>query len=128
MTGVGAGAVELGGDPRTVVPPAERGETTIADRVVAKIASQAAREALGTLPRDAEPPHASVVVRHGHARVRVHVELDYPGDVGGRCARVRRRIVDRVRELAGMSVPEVVVQVERLHLAAHPDTPVGRPA
>ncbi|MGQ5227058.1 hypothetical protein ACW69C_26920 [Streptomyces sp. MN3] len=124
MTGVGAEAVELGGDPRSV-PPGERGETTIADRVVAKIASQAAREALGALPRDAEPPHASVVVRHGSARVRVHVELDYPGDMGGRCARVRRRIVERVHDLAGMSVPEVVVQVERLHLAAHPDTAGG---
>ncbi|MFJ7102260.1 Asp23/Gls24 family envelope stress response protein [Streptomyces albogriseolus] len=123
--GVATGAVELGGDPRTV-PPGERGETTVADRVVAKIASQAAREALGALPPDAEPPHASVVVRHGSARVRVHVELDYPGDIGGRCARVRKRIVDRVRDLTGMSVPEVVVQVERLHLAAHPDTVGGR--
>ncbi|CAL9399076.1 hypothetical protein [Streptomyces sp. enrichment culture] len=124
MTGVGAGAVELTGDPRTV-PPGERGQTTIADRVVAKIASQAAREAVGALPPDAGPPHANVVVRHGSARVRVHVELDYPGDIGGRCARVRRRIVDRVRDLAGLAVPEVVVQVERLHLAARPDT-VGR--
>ncbi|MEU4010993.1 Asp23/Gls24 family envelope stress response protein [Streptomyces pseudogriseolus] len=121
MTEVGAGAVELGGYPRTV-PPGARGETTIADRVVAKIASQAAREAVGALPRDAEPPHASVVVRHGSARVRVHVELDFPGDIGGRCARVRQRIVERVRDLAGMSVPEVVVQVERLHLGDRHDT------
>ncbi|MEV5332121.1 Asp23/Gls24 family envelope stress response protein [Streptomyces werraensis] len=125
MTGVGAGAGELTGDPRNV-PPAERGETTIADRVVAKIASRAAREAVGVLPPDAEPPHASVVVRHGSARVRVHVELEYPGDIGGRCARVRRRIVDRVRDLAGMAVPEVDVQVERLHLAARPGTVGGR--
>ncbi|MGA4962768.1 hypothetical protein [Streptomyces pseudogriseolus] len=125
MTAVGAGAVELGGDPRTV-PPGERGETTIADRVVAKIASQAAREAVGVLPRDAEPPHASVVVRHGSARVRVHVELDFPGDIGGRCSHVRRRIVERVRDLAGMSVPEVVVQVERLHLGDHLGTAGGR--
>ncbi|MDT6987994.1 hypothetical protein ACFSUJ_07295 [Streptomyces lusitanus] len=125
MTEVGAGAVELGGDPRTV-PPGERGETTIADRVVAKIASQAAREAVGALPRDAEPPHAHVVVRHGSARVRVHVELGFPGDIGGRCARVRRRIVERVRDLAGMSVPEVVVQVERLHLHDRHDAAGGR--
>lgn len=127
MTGVGTGVAEPAGDPRTV-PPGERGETRIADRVVAKIASQAAREAVGALPPDAAPPHASVVVRHGSARVRVHVELDYPGDIGGRCARVRRRIVDRVRDLAGMSVPEVVVEVERLHLAARPDTVGGRPS
>ncbi|MFI8206306.1 hypothetical protein [Streptomyces sp. NPDC085937] len=125
MTAVGTGVAEPAGDPRTV-PPGERGETTIADRVVAKIASQAAREAVGALPPDAAPPHASVVVRHGSARVRVHVELDYPGDIGGRCAAVRRQVVDRVRALADMAVPEVVVQVERLHLAVRPEAVGGR--
>ncbi|MEV0690176.1 hypothetical protein [Streptomyces sp. NPDC050388] len=100
------------------MPPSERGATRIADRVVAKIASQAAREALGPLPPDAEPPHATVVVhRDDTARVRVHVELGYPGDIGGRCGQVRRQVVERVSVLAGMQVPEVVVQVERLHLA-----------
>lgn len=100
------------------VAPGERGATRIADRVIAKIASQAAREAAGPLPPDAAPPHATVIVSHEAARVRVHIELDYPGDIGGRCARVRRRVVDRVRDLAGMHVPEVVVLVERLHVAA----------
>ncbi|MER6854758.1 hypothetical protein [Streptomyces pilosus] len=116
MTTVSTGAVAAGGGPAAVVA-GERGATRIADRVVAKIASQAAREAIGTLPPGASPPHASVVVRHDAARVRVHVELDYPGDIGGRCRQVRRSVVDRVRECAGMAVPEVVVQVERLHPA-----------
>ncbi len=44
--------------------PAERGATVIADLVVAKIAAQAAQEALGTLPPEAAPPHATVVVLH----------------------------------------------------------------
>ncbi|MFE9775889.1 hypothetical protein ACFYOV_30360 [Streptomyces sp. NPDC005931] len=117
MTPVGTGAGEPGGGSATV-PAGERGATRIADRVVAKIASQAAREAIGTLPPDASPPHATVVVHHDHARVRVHVELDYPGDIGGRCGQVRSRVVERVGTLAGMHVPEVVVQVERLHPAA----------
>ncbi|MEV7787307.1 Asp23/Gls24 family envelope stress response protein [Streptomyces sp. NPDC088106] len=117
MTAVSTGAVGLGGSPDAVVA-GERGATTIADRVVAKIASQAAREAVGTLPPGVAPPHASVVVRHDAARVRVHIELDYPGDIGGRCRQVRRQVVDRVRTLTGMSVPEVTVQVERLHPAA----------
>ncbi|MFB9465950.1 hypothetical protein [Streptomyces cinereospinus] len=122
----GAGAPPGAG---ATVPAGERGRTTIADRVVAKVAAQAAGEALGRLPRDAARPSATVVVRPqaagpgapgrpvDTARVRVHLELDYPGDIGSRCGRVRRQVVDRVGALVGMEVPEVVVQVERLHLA-----------
>lgn len=117
MTAVSTGAVELGGGPAAVAA-GERGATRIADRVVAKIATQAAREAIGTPAPGAAPPHASVVVHHDAARVRVHIELDYPGDIGGRCRRVRSHVVERVRALTGMAVPEVVVQVERLHPAA----------
>ncbi|MFI8892802.1 hypothetical protein [Streptomyces paradoxus] len=119
MTPVSTGAGELD-RPLTVVPPGERGATRIADRVVAKIASQAAREAVGTLPPDAGRPSASVVVHHEVAHVRVHVELDYPCDIGARCRTVRHHVVERVGDLVGMQVPEVVVQVERLHLAAAP--------
>ena len=117
LSAMNAGAGEPGGSPAGVAP-GERGALRIADRVVAKIASRAALEAVGTLPPDAAPPHATVVVHHGSARVRVQAELDYPGDIGGRCREVRRRVVERVSTLAGMRVPEVVVQVERLHLAA----------
>ncbi|MFC5722464.1 Asp23/Gls24 family envelope stress response protein [Streptomyces gamaensis] len=96
--------------------PAERGATRIADRVVAKLASQAAREALSaTAPEDSTPPYATVVVHDGAARVRVAVELDYPCDIAARCRAVRQRITERVRELADLSVPEVTVMVERLH-------------
>ncbi|GAA2277128.1 hypothetical protein GCM10010145_57630 [Streptomyces ruber] len=115
-----------------VVAPAERGATRIAERVVAKIAAQAAREALGSLPPEAAPPHAGVDVRprapapavagevpSAAVHVRVGLELDYPTDIGGRCAAVRRRVTERVEELAGMTVPEVAVRVERLH-PAHP--------
>ncbi|KOG33906.1 Asp23/Gls24 family envelope stress response protein [Streptomyces resistomycificus] len=114
MTYVSGGGAELRSAP-AAVPPGERGATRIADRVVAKIAGQAAREALGELSEDASPPYASVVVRHTAARVRVHLELDYPCDIGARCGRVRRHVVERVGALVGMEVPEVAVQVERLH-------------
>ncbi|WP_055491577.1 Asp23/Gls24 family envelope stress response protein [Streptomyces sp. TP-A0356] len=110
-----------------VVAPGERGATRIADRVVGKIAAQAAREALGPLPPDAVPPYATVVVLQapgsaraggtptGTACVRVSVELGYPCDIGGQCRAVRRRVAERVGALTGMDVPEVAVQVERLH-------------
>ncbi|KIF70469.1 hypothetical protein HY68_20845 [Streptomyces sp. AcH 505] len=97
------------------VAPAERGATAIADRVVAKIAAQAAREALDGVPDDAEPPHATVSVKHDTARVRIGVELDYPCDIGAQCGAVRHQVAERVHTLAGMEVPEVAVRVERLH-------------
>jgi uncharacterized alkaline shock family protein YloU len=99
------------------VAAGQRGATRIADRVVAKIAAQAAREALTAVPADGSPPHATVTVRHEAARVRVSVELDYPSDIGGQCGAVRRQVTERVKALAGMEVPEVAVQVERLHSA-----------
>ncbi|MFF2010362.1 hypothetical protein ACFVWY_14995 [Streptomyces sp. NPDC058195] len=93
----------------------ERGETRIADRVVAKIAAQAAKEAVDEPPEGGTAPRATVTVRRDTARVRVSLELGYPGDIGRQCGGVRRRVVERVRALAGMDVPEVTVQVERLH-------------
>ncbi|MCX4701859.1 hypothetical protein [Streptomyces sp. NBC_01373] len=125
MTSVSGGAAELR-RPAAVVPPGERGATRIADRVVAKIAGQAAREALGELPEDAARPYATVVVRHETARIRLHLELEYPGDIGARCGRVRRHVVERVSALVGMEVPEVAVQVERLHPATAYGAAQGR--
>ncbi|MFJ2825267.1 hypothetical protein ACIO7M_29750 [Streptomyces toxytricini] len=106
------------------VPSAERGATHIADRVVAKIAAQAAREALarepGAQPRSAgrahpAAPHATVTVHHDVARVRISLELGYPSDLGAQCAAVRSRVVRRIEECAGMSVPEVDIDIEHLH-------------
>ena len=51
------------------------------------------------------------------ARVRVSLELDYPSDIGAQCRAVRHRVVERVKTLAGMDVPEVAVLVEHLHSA-----------
>lgn len=124
--------------PPTVVPPGERGATRIADRVVTKIAAQAAREAVGELTEDAARPYANVAVfPHSRrrssggtpidtARIRVHLELDYPTDIGARCAAVRRHVRERVGALVGMEVLEVAVQVERLHPAPAPGTGQGR--
>ncbi|WP_055566482.1 Asp23/Gls24 family envelope stress response protein [Streptomyces atriruber] len=99
------------------VEPRERGATRIADRVVAKIAARAAREAVDAVPADGSPPRATVSVHRESARIRVSLELDYPCDIGGQCGAVRRHVTERVEALAGMDVPEVAVQVERLHSA-----------
>ncbi|WP_306322461.1 MULTISPECIES: hypothetical protein [unclassified Streptomyces] len=102
------------------VAPAERGATRIADRVVAKIAAYAAREALDRVPDEGTAPDATVTVRSESARVRISLELEYPADIGAQCGAVRRQVSQRVRDLAGMEVPEVIVQVERLH-SVHTD-------
>lgn len=137
MTPVSGGAGELRAALATVAP-GERGALRIADRVVAKIAAEAAREVLADRSPDTAPPYATVVVRPhsppgpgGAARlaaahVRVHVELDYPCDIGARCARVRRHVASRVRALVDMEVPEVAVHVERLHLTPAHGAAQGR--
>ncbi|MFH9862750.1 hypothetical protein [Streptomyces sp. NPDC017202] len=119
-------ALGASGTRPAAVPPRERGATRIADRVVAKVAAQAAREAVGPLPADAARPHATVVVHHEAAHIRVHLELGYPTDIGPRCHAVRRHVTERVGALVGMEVPEVAVQVERLHLAAEHGVAHGR--
>ncbi|GAA2506452.1 hypothetical protein [Streptomyces longisporus] len=125
MSTVSDGVGELRRATATVAP-GERGATRIADRVVAKIASQAARETLSGQSEDTSPPHATVVVHHGAAHVRVHIELDYPCDIGARCADVRRHVASRVGALVGMEVPEVAVHVERLHLTPAHGVAQGR--
>ncbi|MGI5449083.1 hypothetical protein ACQEVM_25620 [Streptomyces sp. CA-243310] len=110
----------------TRVPAAERGSTRIADRVVAKIAAQAAREALFVEADEAAPPHATVTVHHDIARVRVSLELPYPSDVAAQSAAVRRRVAERVEQCASMTVPEVAVEVEHLHPAHLRPAAAGR--
>lgn len=110
-------ATEHSGDPTATIAAGARGATVIADRVVAKIAAQAAREAIGAVPEGGGAPHATVTVHDDVARVRISLELDYPTDIGARCGAVRSRVAQRVTDLAGMTVPEVAVLVERLHSA-----------
>ncbi|WP_431963568.1 Asp23/Gls24 family envelope stress response protein [Actinacidiphila sp. bgisy160] len=100
-----------------------RGSLRLADRVLAKIASQAAREALVDapgreyVPRDARP-QAGVSVHREEVYVRLSVELGYPVDIAAVCRSVRRHVAYRVEELTGVAVVGVTVEVERLHSRA----------
>ncbi|SEC10521.1 hypothetical protein [Streptomyces sp. TLI_105] len=133
---------EAGGRPP--VPRGARGATTVADRVVAKIAARVAREALsrfseptGHVPPGHRTPDVTAVVRRaperngseraggpagsrpalGQVRMRIAVELGYPSDIGAQCAAVRREVTERVTAWAGVEVSDLVVAVERLHSA-----------
>ena len=97
-------------------PPPSAGETRIADRVVAKIAAQAAKEAVDERPEDADAPrghrHRAPRRPPGYGSASTSA---YPSDIGRSAARCVVVSAERVRALAGMEVPEVAVQVERLH-------------
>jgi uncharacterized alkaline shock family protein YloU len=128
---------------RPGIPRSERGAITVTDRVVAKIASRVAREALsrfpesvGHVPPGRRTPRVTTSVRRaperqtagrddesavgrqaalGEARLRITVELGYPSDIGAQCAAVRREVTEQLRAWSGMDVPDLVVSVGRLH-------------
>jgi uncharacterized alkaline shock family protein YloU len=130
-------------DRRPSIPRGERGAITVADRVVAKIASQVAREVLSRFTESADhvppgrrAPHVTASVRRaperhsagrdgesaagrqavlGEARMRITVELGYPSDIGAQCAAVRREVTERLRTWAGMEVSDFSVSVGQLH-------------
>ncbi|MGX1887842.1 Asp23/Gls24 family envelope stress response protein [Streptomyces sp. NPDC055287] len=130
-------------DRRPGIPRGERGAITVADRVVAKIASRVAREALSRftesadrVPPDRRTPRVTTSVRRpperkkaeragepvgrrsavlGEARIRIAVDLGYPSDIAAQCAALRREITERLRAQAGMNVSDLVVSVDRLH-------------
>ncbi|WP_225834902.1 Asp23/Gls24 family envelope stress response protein [Streptomyces sp. NK08204] len=101
-------------------PPAERGATVIPDRVVARIAVQAARTAQSR--RAAVPPgrsaagapSASAAVRTGTVRLHLTMDLPYPTDIAGVCERIQQDVADRVAQLTGLRVREVTLTVRRL--------------
>ncbi|GGW13288.1 hypothetical protein GCM10018980_77250 [Streptomyces capoamus] len=105
-------------------PPAERGATVIPDRVVARIAAQAARAAQSrraAVPPDRgnpEAPGASAAVRAGSVRLHLTLDLPYPTDIPGVCERIQQDVAEKVAQLTGLRVGEVVLTVRRLMTAA----------
>ncbi|MFD3481369.1 Asp23/Gls24 family envelope stress response protein [Streptomyces sp. NPDC058695] len=111
-------------------PPAERGATVIPDKVVARIAAQAARTAQSrraAVPPDrGEPtaPHASAAVRTGSVRLHLTMDLPYPTDIPHACERIRHDVAEQVAHLTGLRIGEVTLTIRRLLTAA--DAGLGR--
>ncbi|GGY38484.1 DUF6286 domain-containing protein [Streptomyces omiyaensis] len=99
---------------------AERGVTTVADRVTAKIARQAAAEA--TAKTGGHVLRSAATTRGRHVEVTVEVDLppSAPADTG-RMVHLRDHLTDRTRHLTGLAVTPARLRVRRLHpLAARP--------
>jgi hypothetical protein len=106
-------------------PPAERGATVIPDKVVARIAAQAARTAQSrraALPPDrsgSAAPSASAATHTGSVRVHPALDLPYPTDIDHVCARIQQDVAERVAQLTGLHVGEVALTIRRLVTAAN---------
>jgi uncharacterized alkaline shock family protein YloU len=108
------------GSGRGLPPPAERGATVIPERVVARLAARAAREALarqlGAPPahRGLAVPRASATTGKDSARLGVSLDLPYPIDITRASRQIRQDIAERVAQLTGLHVGEVTLTVLRL--------------
>jgi uncharacterized alkaline shock family protein YloU len=107
--------------------PGQRGRTSVADRVVARIATQAVTEV--ALAGGAARQLIGITIGHqtgqGPARVSARVDgnlavielrltLAYPVGVRGLTREVRRHIIERVTGLTGIEVRHVDIEVARL--------------
>ncbi|EHR52673.1 hypothetical protein SacmaDRAFT_4488 [Saccharomonospora marina XMU15] len=105
-----------------------RGRTTIADRVVERIAVHAAREVEGVggsarrllgVRVSGEAPQRSVQadarVRAGTASLRMQLSVRYPTPVARTVEQARDHVMRRVTELTGLAVSRVDVTVTALH-------------
>jgi uncharacterized alkaline shock family protein YloU len=107
--------------------PAQRGQTTIAERVVARVAAQAAAE-VGQTGGAARQLIGITIGRQtgeGNARVSAHTEgqvamiemrlsLAYPVPLRALTREVRRHVMERVTGLTGYEVHHVDIEVARL--------------
>lgn len=122
--GAGSGSAV---SPAGLPPPAERGATVIPEKVIARIAAQAARTAQSrraAVPPDrSEPssPAASATTKAGSVRLHLSMDLPYPTDLPEVCERIRHDVSERVTQLTGLTVGEVTLTVRRLLTADDPD-------
>lgn len=93
-------------------PPAQRGTTTVADRVVRRIAERAATEALA--PGAVGVEKGSAAVRGRRAQVGVTVTLPYPAVLDEAGESVRSHVTERTARLTGLTVPSARVRVRGL--------------
>lgn len=104
--------------PPALAAPGDRGRLTIADQVLDKIASVAAREVQdvtdsqgGLTDLYRSLPRASAKVAGGRARVGVEVAATWPASLSTVGAAVRDRVSEQVTLLTGVTVVAVDVTI-----------------
>ncbi|MFC6886633.1 MULTISPECIES: Asp23/Gls24 family envelope stress response protein [Actinomadura] len=121
------GAPERRPAPR---PARERGTTTIADRVVARIATHAAgetehargarRSVLGVNVPGGRSARTDVTVKGNVVTARVEMAVHYPAPVRQVTRGVRDRVREQVEEMTGLTVRQVDIEVAALERAEEP--------
>lgn len=103
----------------SLVPAEERGRTTIADKVVERIASIAANEVESVIDTRTgwtrvvrgRLPRAEAVVAGGTSRITVEVAATWPTPLNSVAGRVRDHVSERVSTLTGVNVTAVDVSI-----------------
>lgn len=112
---------------------ADRGHTTIAERVVEKIAARAATDveqaagssrrllgiSIGGVPAT-QPARVDVMVDGDVAFVHVELSVRWPSPVRDVSREVRAQITDQVTSLTGLTVAEVDIDVTGLPASTNP--------
>lgn len=120
-------ALDVTAPQPTLNVPDQRGRTTIADRVVTRVAARAVAEIEQTggavrelagiaLGRQTGAGGARVSARiDGHLTViDVRLSVNYPAPVRSLTREVRRHVIERVTGLTGLEVRQVDIEVARL--------------
>jgi len=90
------------------------GTTTVGERAVRRIAARAAREVVGVEP----DVQVTARVTGDSAVLRVRLPVRYPMPVGQVADACRAHLRTRTRELCGLLVPRVEIEVSALPVAA----------
>ncbi|MCZ4102224.1 MULTISPECIES: DUF6286 domain-containing Asp23/Gls24 family envelope stress response protein [Streptomyces] len=103
----------------------------IPDKVIARIAARAAREAL-TEQTGAAParlglalPRSTAAVNEGAARLGLSLDLPYPINIAETSRQVQHYVTERVAQLTGMRVTEVTLTIQHLFPSARWSTKEG---
>jgi uncharacterized alkaline shock family protein YloU len=125
VTDLAAQLAPLMGEEGPLPPPAERGTTTMADRVVEKVAAAAVGEvelAAGAARRLGHRQRRSARTRvdvDGQlATISVDMSVMYPSPIRSVARVARRHVAARVRELTGLEVRQLDITVRGFPRAA----------
>ena len=139
-------AVALTDASKKVAPAGERGKTSIADQVVAKIAGIATREINGVYDvggttermvgkvREVIPGTGTsttqginVEVGERQAAVDVSIVADYGVAIHQLAAAIRRNVITSIEQMTGLEVTEVNVTVHDIHFGDDDDDSSSAP-